>query len=226
MSTRADWQQHLLSAVDKALGVADGVADRRLAALRRANPDMTPSGLITALEREFTVAVAATGSGTGLVAAVPAVGTPAAVGVAGADLVTFLTAAAAHTLAVARIHGATVTEVEHQRALVLAVLLGNAGAKVVMNSAGHVGVRWGQAVAATLPLRIIKELNVALGGLLLKKFGPRAGIVTVAKVTPLGLGAVIGGAGNLVLAREVVRSSRAAFGEPPATFDDAGATRD
>ena len=218
MSTRADWQQHLLAAVDKALAAADGLADRRVAALRRANPTITPGQLITALEREFTVAVTATGSGTGLVAAVPAVGLPAAVGVAGADLVTFLTAAAAHTLAVARIHGAPVTNVEHQRALVLAVLLGNAGTKVVMNSAGHLGVRWGQAIAATLPLRIIREVNVALGGLLLKKFGPKAGVVTVAKATPLGLGAVIGGASNLVLAREVVRSARAAFGEAPATF--------
>lgn len=218
MSTRTDWQRHLLTAVDKALGVADGLADRRVAGLRRANPDITPSGLIAALEREFTVAVTATGSGTGLVAAVPAVGLPAAVGVAGADLATFLTAASAHTLAVARIHGAPIKEIEHQRALVLAVLLGNAGAKVVMNSAGHLGVHWGQAVAATLPLRIIKEVNVALGGLLLKKFGPRAGLVTVAKVTPLGLGAVIGGVSNLVLAREVVRSARQAFGPAPEMF--------
>lgn len=210
--TQAQWADRLSAAVDRALAVADGVADRRLAALRRAHPAMTSDQLITVLEREFTAAVTATGTGAGLLAAVPAVGLPVAVGVAGADLATFLTAAAAHTLAVARIHGAPVTSVEHKRALVLAVLLGNAGTKVVMNSAGHLGVRWGQAVAATLPLRIIRELNEILGELLLKKFGPRAGLVTAAKVTPLGLGAVIGGAGNLVLAREVIRSTRSAFG--------------
>lgn len=216
--TRAEWAERLASAMDRALAVADGLADRRVAALHRANPEMTPGELIAALEREFVVAVTATGSGSGLVAAAPVVGTPAAFGIAGADLVAFLTAAAAHTLAVARIHGAPVTDVEHQRALVLAVLLGNAGTKVVMNSAGHVGVQWGQALAATLPLRVVRELNIALGGLLLRKFGPRAGVVTVAKVTPLGLGAVIGGAGNLVLAREVVRSARNAFGPAPEQF--------
>jgi len=216
--TRGDWEDRLGAAVDRALAVADRLADRRVATLHRANPGMAPAELVATLEREFTVAVTASGSGSGLVAATPVVGTPAAVGVAGADLVAFLTAAAAHTLAVARIHGAPVTDVEHQRALVLAVLLGNAGTKMVMNSAGHVGVRWGQALAATLPLRIVRELNIALGGLLLKRFGPRAGIVTAAKVTPLGLGAVIGGAGNLVLAREVVRSARTAFGPAPERF--------
>ena len=103
----------LTSATDRALAVADGLAERRVAALRAANPTMSPAQMITALEREFTVAVVATGTGTGTVAAVPAIGLPAALALSGGDLVAFLTAAAAHALAVARIHDAHVRDIEY-----------------------------------------------------------------------------------------------------------------
>lgn len=214
----------LNSATDRALAVADGLAERRVTALRAANPTMTPAELVTALEREFTVAVVATGAGTGTVAAVPAVGLPAALALSGGDLVAFLTAAASHALAVARIHGARVRDVEYQRALLLAVLLGQTGSRVVINVAGTTGVRWGQALAQTLPIQVIREVNRLLGGLLLKKFGPKAGLVTFVKVAPMGLGALIGGIGNLALAREVVRSTRDAFGPAPAAFAEPAAT--
>jgi len=220
MSEHRSLRDVLLHLVDRALQVADGLAERRVAALRQANPTMSPAELIAALEREYTGAVVATGAGTGLVAAVPAVGLPVAVGLAGADLLTFLTASAAHALAVARIHGQQISDVEYQRALLLGVLLGNSGSKVVLNTAGRAGVRWGQVLGETVPIRIIREINEALGGLLLKKFGPRAGLVTFFKLTPLARGALLGGVGNLALAREVLRSAHEAFGEAPVAFPD------
>ncbi len=212
------WEERLNAAVDQALAVADGVADRRLAAIRAARPGITPAQATRLLEREFAGLTVTTGAGTGLAAAVPVVGLPGAIGLAGVDLVTFLTAAAAHSLAVARVHGQDFRSIERQRALVLAVLVGNAGGKVVLNTVGRTGVRWGQSLAATLPLQLLKRLNTLLGGMLVRKFGPKAGLVAVVKTIPLGLGAVIGGTGNFVLGREVIHSTREAFGEPPARF--------
>lgn len=225
MTEQTQARDLLTAAIDRALAVADGLAERRVSALRSANPAMSPAELVAALEREFTVAVVATGTGTGTVAAVPAIGLPAALALSGADLAAFLTGAAAHALAVARIHGAQVTDIEYQRTLLLAVLLGNTGSRVVINVAGTTGVRWGQALAQTWPIQVIKEANRILGGLLVKRFGPKAGLVTFFKVAPLGLGAVIGGAGNLALAREVVRATREAFGPAPATFPEPDAPR-
>lgn len=218
----SQWEQRLTAALDQALAVADGLADQRVAAIRRARPELSPRQVIGVLEREFAGLTVVTGAGTGMVAAVPAVGLVAALGLAGADLVAFLTASAAHALAVARVHGQDYRSVERQRALVLAVLIGNAGSKVVLNTVGRTGVRWGRSLAATLPLRLVKELNRRLGGLLLKKFGPKAGLVSAVKTIPLGLGAAIGGTGNFVMGREVIHSTREAFGAPPEVFTGSG----
>ncbi|MFW6596950.1 hypothetical protein ACQBAU_06540 [Propionibacteriaceae bacterium Y2011] len=223
MTARPQWQQPFFTAVDKALELADGLADRRVAALRTANPKDSPAELITKLERDFTTAVVAMGAGTGVLAAVPATGAVMAIGAAGVDVVTFLTAAATHALAVARIQGAKVTDIEYQRTLLFGILLGSNGSKVVLNGVGRAGVHWGTVLGETLPIRILREVNEALGGLLLRRFGPRVGLVTAVKFAPLGFGAVIGGVGNYALAKEIVRSTNAAFGEPPTDFPDTAA---
>ena len=38
-------------------------------------------------------------------------------------------------------------------------------------------------------------------------------------VVPFGIGAVIGGGGNLMLAETAIRASRRAFGPPPESWD-------
>lgn len=223
-TTRPDLTALLNQAVDKALDVADSLAERRVTALRRSEPTATPARLIELLERDFTRAVVVTGAGTGALAAVPGAGLPVALAVAGGDIVAFMTAAAAHALAVARIHGADVRGREYQRTLLLGVLLGSNGAKVVLNSAGRAGMRWGRLLGETVPVMVLKEVNERLGGLLLRRFGPRAGIVGALKVAPLGIGAVIGGLGNAALAREVVQATRGAFGAAPTSFAAADAS--
>lgn len=208
-------QETLLALVDRALGFAEGISDKRVDQLRRQFPHDSPFRLIERLDKQFSRTVTATGAGTGALAAAPGIGLGLAVGAAGGDLLAFLTAAAAHALAVAKVHGVVVSGIEHRRALLLGVLLGNAGAKVVTNTAGRAGAHWGRLLAGTLPLRVVREINKHLGGMLLRRFGPRAGIVAVAKAAPLGLGAVLGGGGNFLMARDLILSTRRAFGDPP-----------
>lgn len=214
----------VLALIDKAVQAADKLADKRVTDLRRKHPDDRPSHVIGRLEKEFTALAVATGTGTGAAAAVPGVGLPLALGAAGGDALVFLTAAATHGLAVARIHGSRVGDIEHQRTLLLGILLGANGTKVVLNTAGRAGMHWGQVLGETLPVRLLKEVNRMLGNQLLKRFGPRTGVLFFARAFPLGIGALIGGGGNLAMARQVIKSTRDAFGEPPSDWDLAAAT--
>ena len=52
----------------------------------------------------------------------------------------------------------------------------------------------------------------------LKKFAVAQGTNVVGRLIPFGIGAVVGGGGNHLLGRQIVRSSREAFGPAPEVF--------
>jgi hypothetical protein len=58
-----------------------------------------------------------------------------------------------------------------------------------------------------------------LGRNFITKYGTRQGIIVLGMVVPFGIGAVIGGGANLVLAETAIRASRRAFGPPPEFWD-------
>lgn len=212
-----------MSMVDKALKFADDRADKRLAKLRADHPHDRPAHTIERLEKQFAQTVAATGAGTGALAAAPGVGLPLAAGAAGGDMLAFLTAAGTHVLAVARVHGVSLGDIdtegmEKRRTLLFGVLLGNSGTKIIVNTASRTGAQWGKAIAGSLSVQALRELNRRLGGLLLRKLGPRFGLVAAAKFVPLGIGAALGGSGNYFMAKQVIATSREAFGDPPAEW--------
>jgi hypothetical protein len=51
------------------------------------------------------------------------------------------------------------------------------------------------------------------------KHGTKQGIIVLGRVVPFGIGAVIGGGANLVLAETAIRASRRALGPPPESWD-------
>jgi hypothetical protein len=52
----------------------------------------------------------------------------------------------------------------------------------------------------------------------LKKFLAKQGTALLGRAVPFGIGAVVGGAGNHMMGRRVIESTREAFGEPPLTL--------
>ncbi|MGL4745411.1 MAG: hypothetical protein ACRCXL_13630 [Dermatophilaceae bacterium] len=88
-------------------------------------------------------AVSATGAASGGAAAVPGIGTPAALALALGDAAGFAGIAVLYVLSLAEIHDLPVTELERRRTLLLGVLLGvllgDAGAKSVQKVAARTG---------------------------------------------------------------------------------------
>lgn len=209
-------------ALEKAISIQRSPVAGHVARLRRARPDATPAGIIAVLEKQYLAAVTGTGAAVGGAAAVPGVGTVAALALSGGETVVFLEATALFTLAVAEVHGIRVGEVERRRTLVLAVVLGDRGAMLVEKATGRTGQHWGDLLPDVIPMSSIAAINTTLGRWFLTRYGRKLGVLALGRVAPFGIGAAIGAAGNRAFGRTVVNTSQRVFGPPPARFTDGG----
>src|SRR6185312_13934729 len=125
------------------------------------------------------------------------------------------------TLAVAEVHALPTDDPERRRALVLGVVVGAGGQAVLRKVTGR-SQDWAQEVTERLPLARLGALNNGLTRWFLKRFMVRQGALALGRALPLGIGLVIGAAGNLATARAVIRSAELAFGSAPASWADAG----
>lgn len=191
-----------------------------VARLRRLYPDATPADIVTKLEKRYLAAVMASGAAVGSAAAFPGVGTLAALSAAAGETAVFLEATAAFVLAVADVHGVPVHERERRRTLVLGVLVGEESKRAVASllGPGRTSGAWLTEGAGELPLSAVSQLNSRLMRYFIKRYTVKRGALMFGKMLPVGIGAVIGGGGNRVMGKKIVRNARIAFGPAPARW--------
>lgn len=195
---------------DKALGSANKLVDVRVDRLRERHPDATAHQLVKKLETTFLSSVTATGAATGGAAAVPGAGTAAALAMTAGDASWFMTAAAGHILSVLRVHGIEITGLEHQKAIVLAVLLGGGGSNFAGKTAARTGSHLGRLLAKNVPMSTIRSVNAVLGVNFVTRYGTRQGILVPGRAAPFGIGLAIGAGGNLFFGQGIVKATRKA----------------
>jgi hypothetical protein len=210
---------------DRLLSVHRPVVLAHLRSIRKRHPTASPDEVIRVLERRYVSAVTAGGAATGAAAVVPGVGTVAALGITGAETVGFLEASALFAQSVAELHGVATTDPERSSTLVMALMLGPAGAGLVQQFAGEVtgtgkprSAYWGELVTKRLPSTMLKTLTDRVRKSFVRRFAARQGASIVFRVVPFGIGAIVGGAGNRIAGQRVVKSTREAFGPAPASF--------
>ncbi|WP_235915627.1 hypothetical protein [Puerhibacterium puerhi] len=204
--------------VDRAVTIPSATIHRHVDRLRARNPHATPAQIVRMLEKEYLAVVATAGGAVGLAAAVPAVGTGAGVALTSADIATFFASSAAFALAVADVHGIDVDDVARRRALLLATVLGDKGARDVQNAIGGSTTAWGKVLLTSLPQGSVRRVNNALTHRFLRKQLAKQGSLALGRLVPFGVGAVVGVAGGRALGHGVVAQSRRAFGPPPDHF--------
>jgi hypothetical protein len=209
----------LRAAVERALRVQQPLVTAHLAKIRRKEPDATPAGVIEALGRRYQLAVAGLGAAGGGIAIVPAIGTVASLATATAEAVAALNAAVLYTLAVAEVHRLHVDDVERRRTLVLGVVMGEGGAALISKVTGGKD-RWARSVTEALPLRALGPVNITLTRWFVKRYVTRQLALAVGRALPFGAGVLIGGGGNVIAARAVIRAAEKAFGPPPARWPE------
>jgi hypothetical protein len=207
----------LRSGVERAVRVQQPLVTARIAKIRKEKPDATPAEVIEALGRRYRLAVTGLGAAGGGIAIVPAVGTAASLATATAEAIAALDAAVLYTLAVAEVHKLPTDDLERRRALVLGIVLGEGGAALMSKVTGGKD-RWARSVTEAIPLKVLGPANNALTRWFIKRYVTRQIALAVGRALPLGLGVVVGGAGNLMVGNAVIRAAERAFGPPPATW--------
>jgi hypothetical protein len=185
--------------------------------LRQHNADAVPAEVVKKLEKHYLAAVTASGAAVGSAAAIPGIGTLAALSAVAGETVVFLEATAVYVLALAEVYGIPADHRERRRTLVLAVLVGEEGKHAVADliGPGRTSGSWIADGAATLPLPAVSQLNSRLMKFFVKRYALKRGAIAFGKLLPVGIGAVVGGVGNRLMGKRIIANARKAFGNPP-----------
>jgi len=221
--------QALDAALDRALAIQQPAVIAYLDRVLARRPDASPAQVITQLERHYLAAVVGTGAASGGAAALPGVGTGTSIATGAAEVAAFVSATAMYVLAVAEVHGVPLDDPQVRRALVLTVLLGDAGTAAVASATGQTALRdsalgghWAHVLARPGSRDVLGGLDARLGSLFLRRFGTRQGALLAGRALPFGVGAGIGAAGNAMLGRAAISAARRAFGPAPRKFTRRG----
>lgn len=208
--------------LDRVLSVQRPAVLAHLRSIRLRHPDASPQEILRILERRYLAAVTTGGAAVGATAVIPGVGTGVTLALSGVETVGFLEATALFAQSVAEVHGVAVDDPDRARSLVLTLMLGKEGVDLVSQLAAQAAGRgttrssyWGELVTKTLPRAAVGPLVDRLKTTFARQFAARGGASWLGKALPFGVGAVVGGAGNNILGRRVLVTSRRAFGPPP-----------
>ena len=211
--------------IDRLLTVQRPVVLAHIRSIRRGRPNATPDEIIRTLERRYLAAVTTGGALVGASAAIPAVGTGASLALSGVETAGFLEASALFAQSITEVHGIVVDDPDRARALVMTMVLGTAGSDLVKQIAGQVAgtgpaknTFWGEMVTKSIPRAMMGPIADRIKKTFMKKFAVAQGTNVVGRLIPFGVGAVIGGGGNHLLGRQIVKAGRDGFGPAPAAF--------
>jgi len=210
---------------DRLLSVQRPAVLAHLRQVRRQKPGATPADVVRVLEQRYLAAVTTAGAAAGAAAVLPGVGTVASIAISGAETVGFLEASALFAQSMAELHGIPLEDPDRASTLVMALMLGPAGANLVQQFAGEANgtgpsrsAYWGEMVTQRLPKQLFSRLTDRIRRRFVQRFATREGASVVLRAVPFGVGAVLGGGGNHLAGRKVITAARNAFGPAPATF--------
>ncbi|GAA5150922.1 hypothetical protein GCM10025768_16640 [Microbacterium pseudoresistens] len=215
----------IVRGIDRVLAVQRPLVLAHIRSIRLRHPDATPSEIVRYLERRYLAAVTTGGAAVGATAVIPGITTPVTLALSGVETVGFVESTALFAQSVAEVHGISVTDPDRARALVMTLMLGKEGVDLVSQLAGQARGKnagrpayWGELVTKTLPRASVGPLVDRLKTMFTRHLAAAGGASFLGKALPFGIGAAIGGAGNHILGRRVLTSSRRAFGIAPTTL--------
>ncbi|MFJ5956130.1 hypothetical protein ACIQC5_09245 [Paenarthrobacter sp. NPDC092416] len=206
----------------KAVDVQRPLVLANLRRMQRRHPQASPAQLAAKLERDYLAAVAGGGAAVGATAVVPGLGTAASLGLSAVATVGFLEATALYAASLAELHGIRLTEPERARTMVMAIMLGEEGTSLLGALSGQsmgrgkgVTNAWGRTLTKKIPGSGFGVIRDAIQRAFLKNLVKRQGTAFLGRALPFGIGAVVGGAGNLMMGRAVAATAKQAFGALP-----------
>jgi hypothetical protein len=210
----------LAQVIERSTRIHGPAAEAYVTRLRRAHPGASPAEVDAKLEKRYLAALTASGAAVGSAATFPGVGTLTAVSAGAGETVFFVEATALFVLAKAVVYNIQADHRERRRALVLSVLVGDDSKRAIgeLIGPGRTNGGWLAEGMASLPLSTLARFNTRMLKYFVKRYALRRGALMLGKMLPVGIGAAVGGAGNRLVGKKIVRNARGAFGVPPARW--------
>ncbi|MFC6012218.1 hypothetical protein [Nocardia lasii] len=193
--------KRVVPALDRAAKAQVPVVNRYVDWLAARHPEDAPVEVVQRLSKQYLVVVTASGVAVGLTAAVPGVGTLIGLAATGVDTLVFLEASSVLSVGAAAAYGIDVDDPRQAR-LVSKVVLGNAGTKVLDETAGHKTGQWLSVVTDHIP--VLSSMPDSPAKRFLVNYLVKRTLLLFGTLIPAGVGAIIGGVGNNALGRQVV----------------------
>lgn len=214
-----------LSVIDAALKVQAPLARSYVERLRAKRPEATERQLLEHVTKRFISLTTAAGAGIGGVAALPGLGTVAALGLTVGEGATFAEACAFLTLATADIHGVDMSDRSTRRLVLMGVLSGERGTEIIAKAMGKQGLQWNTVLSGGggfVPGLISKQVSRYVR----RRVVARTGGLWFARLLPFGIGAFIGGFGARSVAKSVVEAMLEIFSYGPTLQGELAGKRD
>ncbi|MCP3989081.1 MAG: EcsC family protein [Actinomycetia bacterium] len=210
----------ILAAVDRAV---DQRWDRALVRAHEASGE-TLDERLKAVTKTLSRELVSLGAATGAAAAAPGLGTAGAVSMLVAEVGWFGLRATDQIMTIGALYGRVESTPDERRAWVLSVLaFGEQAAEEFVNLLGEVdhevAMRSGKVAVVLAGIMqgdkatvdTLRRVNTMLAARVMAKYGSNRGMVTLGRLLPFGVGAVIGGGVNWTLSRALTRQSRRFF---------------
>ncbi|MGW0325889.1 hypothetical protein [Nocardia sp. NPDC003183] len=193
--------KRVVPALDRVAQAQAPVVRRYVDWLGRRHPQDAPVEIVQRLSRQYLVVVTTSGVTVGLTAAVPGVGTVLGLAATGVDTLVFLEASSVLSVGAAAAYGLEPDD-SRQAHLVSKVVLGDAGTKVLDETAGHKTGQWLSVVTDHIPG--LASMPDSPAKRFIVNYLVKRTLLLFGTLIPAGIGAVIGGVGNNALGQLVV----------------------
>ena len=190
--------------------------------LRKNHPTLTNRELALELEKEYVRVMTGSGAAIGATAAVPALGTVASLGLSAVATGGFLETSALYAQSMAELSGISTADPQRAQVLVMGIMLGEEGRQLIGELSDQADGRGIGPYSTLVPIRSLATSS-SMGGLVfdqlkrqfVRRFFIRQGTTMLGRAIPFGIGAVVGGAANRMMAKQIVTTANRTFGELP-----------
>ena len=204
--------------IDAIIDVPTSRIENKVNQLRAKHPGATPAEIQEIVTKQFRKLAASTSGAAGAAAAVPGLGTAAALGLSSAQLTGFVSEAGYYVLTLAHIHGIPLEDKDKRRLLVLTALMGEQGEQIATSQFGFTTLTALKGYASDVQRQTINQGNRKLAKMAAKRAARKGTTAMLGRLMPYGIGAGLGWVIGRSMAGNVIDGAINALGTPPATF--------
>lgn len=201
-----------MQAVDALSDRTYAAARKRMEKMAKKHPRWSDKRRQKSLDRWLKRRLATEGAIVGTAAAVPGIGTLAALALTGGQSIVGLAECSQYAFASAQLADIDVRNEDRRRTLVLAQIMGEDGAEVAASQLGVATFAWAKNALTRMPANTVKQVSQTLAKRAAKRGATATASRSFGRLMPFGIGIYLGWRSGKKIAKQSIASTRLALG--------------